>query len=133
MKRYLLGFLTALAGLVALAAQPAQAQSILNRPQAPSFNPAFSPYLNLLRRGNSPFYNYFGLTLPELEGRRAAGQLQQQITNNQQAISTLAQNQQQLEQTVLLPDTGGKPIGYMTHWKYFGGGQGGGGASARRR
>jgi hypothetical protein len=37
--------------------------------------PAFSPYLNLLRRGNSTLSNYYGLVRPELDFRRADTQL----------------------------------------------------------
>jgi hypothetical protein len=51
--------------------------------------PAFSPYLNLLRRGNSTLSNYYGLVRPELDFRRADtqlrsgfGQLQREIGEN---------------------------------------------------
>lgn len=38
--------------------------------------PSFSPYLNLLRRGNSTLGNYYGLVRPELEFRDANAQFQ---------------------------------------------------------
>jgi hypothetical protein len=37
----------------------------------PNNPPAYSPYLNLTRRGNSAAANYFGLVRPELDFRRA--------------------------------------------------------------
>ncbi|NQV25878.1 MAG: hypothetical protein HQ518_16080, partial [Rhodopirellula sp.] len=38
--------------------------------------PAFSPYLNLLRGGNSAAFNYYGLVRPELQFRAANEQFQ---------------------------------------------------------
>ncbi len=58
--------------------------------------PAYSPYLNLLNRGNSPGANYYGLVRPEMEFRNAYRGLQQQLDMQQQY------SQQQ-------PDQGGLP------------------------
>lgn len=41
--------------------------------------PSFSPYLNLLRGGNSTLANYYGLVRPELAFRRADSELQSGI------------------------------------------------------
>ena len=46
--------------------------------QPPPSTPPFSPYLNLLRRGN-PAVNYYGLVRPEQQFRQSIGQLQQNV------------------------------------------------------
>lgn len=90
--------------------------------------PGYSPYLNLLRQGNSPGVNYYGLVRP-----------QQNFAN---AIQTL-QNQPQMGATS--PILGGRPdgsdlpatgltVGYMTHRGYFlNNGSGGVGAGTGRQ
>lgn len=45
----------------------------------PSARPAFSPYLNLLRSGNSTLFNYYGLVKPEVDFRAADQQFSQQF------------------------------------------------------
>lgn len=55
----------------------------------PTNRPAVSPYLNLLRPGNSPGVNYYGLVRPQMEFRNNIQNLQQQVTTNQQAIAGL--------------------------------------------
>lgn len=57
--------------------------------QPPPSSPTFSPYLNLLRRGN-PAVNYYGLVRPEVQSRAAIGQLQQSV---QGLDSTIAEGQ----------------------------------------
>lgn len=52
----------------------------------PTSRPTFSPYLNLLRGGNSTLFNYYGLVRPEVEFRSA----------NQQFQSSLGQVDRQL-------------------------------------
>ncbi len=42
----------------------------------PTSRPTFSPYLNLLRSGNSTLFNYYGLVRPEVEFRAANQQFQ---------------------------------------------------------
>ena len=65
-------------------AATAHAQAPLGgAPGGAGANPAYSPYLNVLRRGNSPGVNYYGLVKPELEFRNAYQGLQQQFANNQ--------------------------------------------------
>ena len=46
------------------------------RPAFGNSRPAFSPYLNLLRGGNSTLFNYYGLVRPEQQFRQADSQLQ---------------------------------------------------------
>jgi hypothetical protein len=56
----------------------------------PSFtNPAVSPYLNLLQRGQSPAVNYYTIVRPDIEFRNSIGGLQQQV-NTQGAIQDVA-------------------------------------------
>jgi hypothetical protein len=56
----------------------------------PITNPVYSPYLNLLRPGGSLTQNYFGLVRPEFDLRNAAGNLQQQVYQNDQYLNSLA-------------------------------------------
>jgi hypothetical protein len=77
--------------MVLLVPGQAEAQGPYGRPSGFSAQrPAVSPYLNLYRRGNSLAFNYYTLVRPELEMRSSLGQLEQQITTNQQAITDLA-------------------------------------------
>lgn len=81
MKRCLLILL--LTGGAWLATErPAQAQL----PGNPYSRPTFSPYLNLLRRGN-PAVNYYGLVRPEIEFRNSVGQIQQQLNSVQASVA----------------------------------------------
>jgi len=45
-----------------------------------SVGPTVSPYINLLRNGNTPAFNYFGLVRPQFQTNAGLQQLQQQIT-----------------------------------------------------
>jgi hypothetical protein len=73
-------------GVLVLVASAALAQPQVGPVSRP---PAVSPYLNLLRPGNSPGYNYYGLVKPQMEFRSGLQDLQQQVLNNQGAISDL--------------------------------------------
>lgn len=53
--------------------------------------PTFSPYLNLLRRGNSTLQNYYGLVRPEQQFRTANEQFQSNFNQVQRQFKT-AQN-----------------------------------------
>lgn len=53
----------------------AQYSSPIIKKSPPPQRPAISPYVNLLRRNNSPAFNYFTLVRPEIDFRN---QLQQQ-------------------------------------------------------
>jgi hypothetical protein len=77
--------LTVLGGSAALAQPPGIGPG--NSP--PISRPAVSPYLNLLRSGNSPGFNYYGLVRPELEFRQSIRNLQQQSINTQSELSGL--------------------------------------------
>src|SRR5262245_50386888 len=55
----------------------------------PTGTPTYSPYLNLLRRGNPAYQNYYGLVRPEVEFRSAVRGLQQQALQTQQSITGL--------------------------------------------
>ena len=48
--------------------------------------PAFSPYLNLLRSGNSAGFNYYGIVRPQLEFREGLGGLQNEVDLNRQLL-----------------------------------------------
>src|SRR5438477_1692275 len=90
MRCTLLASMMALAGLLVLSGERASAQGP-SGPQTigPIANPPFSPYLNLLRRGNPAYLNYYGLVRPELDFRNAFVNLQQQVTANQQGVADL--------------------------------------------
>jgi hypothetical protein len=84
---------------VSVAAQ-AQAPGFVPRP-GPVFTPppAFSPYLNLIRNGNSPGVNYYGLVRPQLEFRSAMQNLQGQVNMNQQMIGQMQNQSLQMSDT----------------------------------
>jgi hypothetical protein len=76
---------------VALAAGPAAAQGPVGpvRGVGPASGPTLSPYLNLLRNGNTPAFNYFSLVRPQFQTNAGLQSLQQQIalTGAGQAMS----------------------------------------------
>jgi hypothetical protein len=78
---------------------------------APVTQPAVSPYLNLLRRDNPAYLNYYGLVRPEVEFRNSINRLQQQVNTNQESISNL-------ESTTPLPVTG-HPAYFLNTARYF--------------
>ncbi len=92
----------------------------------PNTGPAVSPYLNLLRRGNSAGANYYGLVKPELEFRNAYRGLQGQLSN--QLVT------QNVDPRTGLPETG-HPTMFLNTGGYFmsaGRGQAGGTGLAQR-
>jgi hypothetical protein len=116
--RYAALLAVALAG--GLGARPALAQYPLGpRPLNPYGPPGYSPYLNLLRRGNPTFVNYYGLVRPELDLRYTAGSLQQQVNN------VGAQANANTQAIAGLPETG-HTTAFMNYSHFFGGGAGGG-------
>lgn len=86
--------------------------------------PTTSPYLNLLRRGNPTYLNYYGLVQPQIQAQAAIGGLTQQVGQLNTALQTTT------------PGSGdasglstGHGFGFFTHRSYFlttGGGGGGG-------
>lgn len=127
MKRFQLAAV-AVVGFLALLV-PATARGQVGGPRpvmAPVFRPAVSPYLNLLRRGQSTALNYYNLVLPEVNFAKNISDINDQVIGNQRSIT-------QLEDTSnTLPDTG-HHAQFMSHAKYFmnsaGGGVGGGRSS----
>jgi hypothetical protein len=73
-------------------------------------SPTISPYLNLLRYGNPPYLNYYGLVQPQL-------QAQEQFQNLQAQYAGLAANQQAMTAAGGLQT--GTRFGYFTHRGYF--------------
>ena len=72
-----------------LAAYTGQASAQNLRPgisQQSNRTPAFSPYLNLLRSGNSAGFNYYGIVRPQLEFRDNIGNIQNDVDINRQLI-----------------------------------------------
>ena len=53
--------------------------------------PTFSPYLNLLRRGNSTLQNYYGLVRPEQQFRAANEQFQSNFNQVQRQFDSAQQ------------------------------------------
>ena len=49
-------------------------------------NPAFSPYLNLLRGGNPTYLNYYGLVRPQLDFQQSLQGLQSQLSTTQSQL-----------------------------------------------
>ena len=79
--------LTVLASLASVPAHAlAQGQLRPGISQQP-VGPAFSPYLNLLRQGNSTALNYYGLVRPQVQFGNAIGGLQNEVDLNRQLIT----------------------------------------------
>lgn len=93
---------------------PAAAQP----PGPPPNRPAYSPYLNLLRAGNSPAINYYGLVRPEVNARQSLQAVQSAVSLNQRTLQELAGGD--LGQT-------GTPAQFQNHGGYFLNHLGGGG------
>ena len=100
--------------------------------------PTFSPYLNLLNRGNNPGLNYLGIVRPQQQLQQQFNQLQQQTNQQTAALGQAYDSQLEGLTGALLPPTGnvstfnnlGNYFGRIPMGNGFGGG-GGGGGSAR--
>ena len=104
----------------------AHAQSVYARP-VPSAKPVVSPYLNLLRAGNSAGFNYLTLVRPELEIRSSINALQKQVIQDNMTAATPGSAEGE--------PTTGHAFGFQTHSRYFmtlGGRSGGLGITAPR-
>jgi hypothetical protein len=77
----------------------------------PTTTPPVSPYINLLRRGNPTFLNYYGLVRPEQRFTSAIGTLQQQTGSNQQLITDL--------DTALEAPVTGHRTSFLNNARYF--------------
>jgi len=117
MRNYLRLSLLALAGWLFLA-DVAQAQYPTYRPT----RPPVSPYLNIVRRGNSAAFNYLTLVRPELEMRGALQQLQLGAVQTQREINSL-------ESEAGMPATG-HATSFLSHGSYFLNLQGGRGTTS---
>lgn len=91
-----------------LLAASANVSTATAQPQVPGgggSRPTFSPYLNLLGGGfggRSPALNYLGLVRPQQQLNQQFGQIQQQLTNQNQQINQAVQATEE----ALLPPTG---------------------------
>ncbi|MGF1580889.1 MAG: hypothetical protein ACFCD0_16115 [Gemmataceae bacterium] len=79
---------------------------------APARGPAVSPYLNLLRAGGSPSFNYATLVRPQLQFRQSVLGLQNQINTVQQNFTTQRATSQP-QDSELAPT--GVRAGFQTH------------------
>jgi hypothetical protein len=121
-RRPLSGLLS-LGLLACVAPGRADAQAPFTQPgYVQPYRPVVSPYLNLLRGGQGAALNYYNLVRPQVQFGNSIQQLQQQVTQNQQNITGL----QQQQQTGIAPT--GHPIQFLNHRQYFlnYGGTGGG-------
>jgi hypothetical protein len=110
MKAY---WAAALMALGVVATGRLQAQAPILRPPGgyPVTQPAYSPYLNLLRNDNPLYVNYYGLVRPEFEFRSQIYGLQQGVAANAAAISSY-------DTTTGLPLTG-HPTQFLNTSHYF--------------
>lgn len=100
MSRQLICVLIAWCGLTAsdaaaqLPYQQSRSFSSYGRPGGigPTSRPTFSPYLNLLRGGNSTLFNYYGLVRPEMEFRAANQQFQSSFGRVDQQLRDVQQS-----------------------------------------
>jgi hypothetical protein len=109
MKRPLTITLGALALLIGFPSARALGQYNPYRP-AGTLPPAYSPYLNLLRGGNSFATNYYGLVRPEIGFRNSILGLQQQTALNSYELQTGQTGQLQT----------GHPVQFLNYSHYFG-------------
>ena len=98
--------------------------------------PTFSPYLNLLNRGNNPGLNYLGIVRPQQQMQQQFNQLQQQTNQQLQSLGQAYDSQLDTLSNAFLPPTGNVSVfnstaGYFGRIPYGsgGGGFGGGGTS----
>jgi hypothetical protein len=87
---------------------------------APQVQPTISPYLNLLRAGNSPSFNYFTLVRPQFDFMNSTYALQQQVATNETSVNNL-----QFGSSV----TTGHPVMFQNLGGYFQSLRGGSGSS----
>jgi hypothetical protein len=80
-------------------------------PVGPVTQPSFSPYLNLLRRDNPTYLNYYGLVRPQQDFRQSIQTLRQDVNN-------VYQSQQQAADQTSLPGTGHRTA-FLNTMGYF--------------
>src|SRR5207244_10208416 len=91
-------------------------QPAVRPPTSPYAPPGFSPYLNLLNRGN-PAVNYYGIVRPQIQQGQQLQVLQYGLAQTT-AEATAALTQPATAAPGALPDTG-HAAGFMTYTKYF--------------
>ena len=90
----------------------AQAPLDAQAPTQPYSPPVFSPYLNLLNRGN-PAINYYGIVRPEMQDQQQLQRLQFGLARTNAEIEAA---------TTAAPGvlaTTGHAVGFMTQARYF--------------
>jgi hypothetical protein len=110
MNRWATGLVVVLGTAGTVGAQPPAGP-----PNPYTSRPYVSPYLNLLRRENSPAFNYYTLVRPQLDFQRGLYNAQLQGYANSQALA----NQQQVDASGLPPT--GHGATFMNYGHYFGG------------
>ena len=78
--------------------------------------PPYSPYLNLLRNGNSAAVNYYGLVRPEIDYRNNLNQINRDVTGLRRDVGNLRQDVQDGSSTV--PGTG-HGVSFLNTRGYF--------------
>jgi hypothetical protein len=122
-------------GEVSIAAAQTGRRSNVRRYKSSTQEPSISPYLNLLRGGADPGFNYFTLVQPQMQN-----QSNLQLQNRD--IQTLGRQLQQDERQgpfgalTQIRATGGRAASFQNYSHYYpgmggGGGGGGGGSPAR--
>jgi hypothetical protein len=81
-------------------------------PVPPVYRPPVSPYLNLLRQGQSPGLNYYNLVRPQLQYNASIYQLQGQVGANRQGLAAL-------EQAANQPAAGLPPTGFIPQFQNY--------------
>ena len=85
-------------------------------PYSPYSQPQVSPFLNVLRGGNTPGGNYYGLVRPQLNYGAGIAGLQQQTQQNQLLITGLQTAGTSGQAGAI---TTGQPFGFQTYRGYF--------------
>jgi hypothetical protein len=90
---------------------PAAFAQYPGQPRATASSPAYSPYLNLLRPGNSAI-NYYGLVRPQIDFQNQVGALQQQYGALNRDINAAADQP-------TAPPTTGHAASFMSYSRYY--------------
>jgi hypothetical protein len=99
-------------GLLAIGWLLCSSHPVVAQYDNPYNRPRVSPYLQLLRQGNSAGVNYATLVRPQLDFQRQLNQVQDQASANSAAITGLSQG-------AAGPLVTGTAVGFQTHLGYF--------------
>lgn len=85
--------------------------------------PTTSPYLNLLRRDNSPVLNYYGIVRPEIELRQRQAELGRGLQSLQTQVAEQAAALPPVQRVPARPviSPTGHPVSFNSLGGYFGG------------